>query len=123
MPVLSKTTVVSVARFLEAAAVAHQQPAARTEGRRDRDDERDGEAERVRAGNHEHGDHALDRERRVACPSDQPRDERDRTPATIATNVSRNAARSASACARERELCACSTSRMMPASAVARRCP
>ena len=38
--------------------------------------------------------------------------------ATTATTVSRSAARSASACAREREVCASATSRMMPASAV-----
>ena len=40
------------------------------------------------------------------------------TPAAIATTVSQKAARSARACAREREVCACSTSRMMPARAV-----
>ena len=39
-------------------------------------------------------------------------------PATMAAMVSQNAARSAKACAREREDCACSTRRMMPARAV-----
>ena len=40
------------------------------------------------------------------------------TPAPSATNVSQYAARSASACARDREVCACPTSRMIFASAV-----
>ncbi|MGY3490514.1 hypothetical protein ACVW1C_008458 [Bradyrhizobium sp. USDA 4011] len=39
-------------------------------------------------------------------------------PAAIATTVRRNAARSASACARDREVCASSTKRMIPARAV-----
>ena len=50
-------------RLLEPAAVAHEQAAPRAERRRDRDDERDGEPERVRAGDDEHRDEPLDGER------------------------------------------------------------
>ena len=41
-----------------------------------------------------------------------------RMPATMATTVRRNAARSATAWARDFDCCACSTRRMMPARAV-----
>ena len=59
---------------------------------------------------------SIDERRRRA--GERPDDRAWRPPAAIATIVSRNAARSASAWARERDVCACSTSRMMPASAV-----
>ena len=53
-----------VARLLEAAPVADEEAAARAKRRGDRDHQRDGQPERVRAGDHEHRHHALDRERR-----------------------------------------------------------
>ena len=66
VPVLSNTTTLSDARLLEAAPVAHEQPVPRAERGGDRDDERDGEPERVRAGDHEHRHDPLDREARGA---------------------------------------------------------
>jgi hypothetical protein len=70
----------------------------------------------VGAGDDEHGDDPLDRPRRLGAERLQTTNVR--VPDPIATSVRRKAARSASAWARERDVCACSTSRMMPASAV-----
>ena len=56
-----------VARLLEAAPVAHEQAVPRAERRRDRDDERNREPERVRAGDDEHRHDPLDRERGVGA--------------------------------------------------------
>ncbi len=49
-------------RLLEPAPVAHEQAGPRAQRRRDGDHERDREAERVRTGDHEHGDDPLDDE-------------------------------------------------------------
>jgi hypothetical protein len=74
---LSKTTDVDVARLLEAAAVAHQQAVLRAQRRRDRDDQRHGEPQRVGARDDEHRHHPHDRE--VDGRADeQPDDERER---------------------------------------------
>jgi hypothetical protein len=53
---------VEVARLLEPAPVAHQEPVLRAERGRDRDHQRHGEAEGVRTGDDQHGDDAGDGE-------------------------------------------------------------
>ena len=76
-----------------------------------------GKPERMGTGDHQHRHDALDRRTPVPHPpSSQPTSVT--AAATMATIVRQNAARSASACARERDVCASATSRMMPASAV-----
>ena len=52
-----------VARFLESTPIADQEPVASAKCRGDRDDQRDGEPQRVRTGDHQHGDDTLDHER------------------------------------------------------------
>mgnify|MGYP003693740667 CR=1 FL=1 len=117
VPVLSKTTAFDVARLLESTPVAHQESVAGAERGGDRDHERDGETQRVGTGDDQ------DRDQRARSRT-TPRRRATNQPtsvsaaATTAMIVSARAARSARACARERELCACSTRRMMPASAV-----
>ena len=68
---------VDVPGLLEPAPVAHQQPVPRAERRRDRDDERDGEPERVRARDDQHRDRPLDGEG-AGRVRDQPRDQGER---------------------------------------------
>ena len=75
VPVLSKSTALDRAHRLEGEAVGDEHAAARRALGRDRDDERDGEAERVGAGDHEHGDGAHDGV--VGVAEQRPGDRRD----------------------------------------------
>ena len=54
---------VQEASLFEAAAIAHEQAVPRAKRGGDRNDEGDGEPQRVRAGDDEHRHHTLDRER------------------------------------------------------------
>src|SRR5574338_378792 len=102
--------------LLQTPPVSHQQAAACAERGRDRNDKRDGETQRVRAGDDQHGHQPLDRI--CGCgASHEPRDERD-GPGSECHDRQQQPARSAMACPRLRERCACSTSRMIPASMV-----
>src|SRR5439155_898249 len=62
---------------LERGAVADQEPLPGGEGRRHRHDQRDREAEGMRAGDHHYRDHALQREAELAART-EPRNERKR---------------------------------------------
>ena len=66
VPVLSNTTV-EVPRLFETAAIPHEQPLARAQRSRDRDDERDGKPERVRAGDDQDRDQPFDGKRRLGA--------------------------------------------------------
>jgi hypothetical protein len=101
---------------LEPTTVAYQQAVACAERGGDRHHQRHGEAQRVRAGDDEHGDGAHDREVDVGTATSQATSVT--TAEASATEVSRRAARSARCCVRERDDCASATSRMMPESLV-----
>jgi hypothetical protein len=65
---------VHVSRVLEAATVAYEQAVSSAERRGDGDDERDGQTERMRTGNHEDSDDAFYDKRRV-LPGHRPSDQ------------------------------------------------
>ena len=60
VPVLSNTTMLISRAFSKRQPVAHQDAVLRAEGGGDGDHQGNGQAERVRAGDDEHGGHALD---------------------------------------------------------------